>query len=79
MEFNWEYHTRKKELVGQQRIYPVSVRGDILNMAGSKWKRVDDGAPGQLAGAWLITGRKKDEEMTERKPGPRKTHGGFYK
>jgi len=73
MEFNLEYHTRNRELVGQQCIHPVSVNGDILNMAGSKWKRVDDGGPGQLAGAWLITGRMRDEKMTERKPGPRKT------
>ena len=73
MEFNWEHHTCKMELVGQQMIYLVSVRGDILHMADSKWKRADDGALEQLAGAWLITGRMKDKEMTERKPGPRNT------
>ena len=60
-------------MVGQQRIYPVSIKDNILDMAGSIWNRVDDGTPGQLAGAWLITGRKRDEEMTERKSGPRKT------
>ena len=39
----------------------------------NKWKRLDDGSPGVLANAWLITGRKRNGEMTQRKPGPRKT------
>ena len=37
------------------------------------WKRLDDGSPGKLHGAWLITGRLKDGEMETVTPGVRKT------
>ena len=36
-------------------------------------RRVDDGTPGQLANAWLITGRKRDNGMQTITPGARKT------
>ena len=37
------------------------------------WKRIDDGKPGALEGAWLMTGRKRDGQITTRKPGARRT------
>jgi hypothetical protein len=37
------------------------------------WTRIDDGTPGELAGAWLITGRYRDGAIQRRTPGVRKT------
>jgi hypothetical protein len=44
-----------------------------LKMGANIWNRMDDGTPGALYGAWLITGRERDGKMTTRKPGARKT------
>jgi hypothetical protein len=73
IEFQWEFHTDKPELVGEVRQHDAEIMGDNLSIAGSKWKRLDDGTPGSLAGAWLITGRQRDGEISERTPGARKT------
>jgi hypothetical protein len=37
------------------------------------WSRIDNGSPGQLAGAWLITGRMEGSDMTKITPGARRT------
>jgi len=39
------------------------------------WKRIDDGMPGSLAGAWLFSGRKTkpEDEIAPYTPGARKT------
>jgi hypothetical protein len=40
---------------------------------GAAWTRTDDGAPGALEGSWLMTGRKRDGEISTRRPGARRT------
>lgn len=37
------------------------------------FKRLDDGGPGKLAGAWVITGRVTNGEINRRTPGARRT------
>src|SRR5690606_688936 len=39
----------------------------------SEWKRIDNGKPGKLAGAWLITGRMQEGKMSQMTPGARRT------
>jgi hypothetical protein len=39
----------------------------------TRYTRIDDGRPGALAGAWLITGRQTDTGMQTITPGDRKT------
>ncbi|MEQ8425151.1 MAG: membrane or secreted protein [Cyclobacteriaceae bacterium] len=73
VEFEWEYHTQKPELVGTKKSHAISLKGNSLTIADTEWKRVDNGGPGKLAGAWLITGRYRDGEMSERTPGARRT------
>ncbi len=73
IEFFWEYHTEKPELVGTKKVHGVSVKGSKLSLAGTEWKRIDKGTPGKLAGAWLITGRYQNGELSERTPGVRRT------
>lgn len=73
----YEFHTLNPELVGKESRVPVEVGSDsfLLGSGGEKIKvnRVDDGTPGKLAGAWLITGRYRDGAIQRRTPGVRKT------
>ena len=73
LTFLWEFHTRKPDLIGQQQTHPFTLKDEILNIVSTDWKRVDDGNPGKLNGAWIITGRERNGEMRSRTPGDRKT------
>ncbi len=73
LKFTWEYHTRNTDLIGETQEHEVVVKGKKIRMAGTDWTRLDDGSPGALAGAWLITGRYREGEMSERTPGVRRT------
>ncbi len=73
IELMWEYNTQDESLVGTKGGYPIVVKGSKLTMNDTEWKRVDNSGPGKLAGAWLITGRYRDGEMSERTPGARRT------
>ncbi|MEZ4945252.1 MAG: membrane or secreted protein [Cyclobacteriaceae bacterium] len=73
MEWMWEYNTHDEATVMTRKIYTISVKGNKLTMDKTEWKRIDNGGPGKLAGAWLITGRYNDGEMSERTPGLRRT------
>ena len=72
-----EFHSMNPELIGKELREKVHIENTQLIVANSTenvhWKRIDDGAPGKLAGAWLITGRVRNGEMSARTPGPRKT------
>lgn len=69
----WEFNTKDKTMVGKVNTSPIQMKGSRLIVDGHSWKRIDDGTPGELAGAWLITGRKRDGEISRRTPGARKT------
>lgn len=74
---NIEFHSIYPEVVGTE------VRGSIRSVNGNieiegdgsyaEWKRLDEGGPGKLAGAWLITGRVRDGKMSAMTPGARRT------
>lgn len=70
----YEYHTMDNSKVGNAESYEFTLVGDTLKFTnGNSWIRVDDGTPGALAGAWLITGRMRNGEIRSKEPGPRKT------
>ena len=73
LKFTLEYHTRNTHLVGETKEHEVVMKGNKLKIGGTEWTRIDNGSPGALAGAWLITGRYVDGEMSERTPGVRRT------
>ena len=73
IQLMWEYHTKKADAVGEKKSLPIVVKGANLTVEGNNWKRLDNGSPGKLAGAWLITGRYRDGEASERTPGARRT------
>ena len=73
VELTWEYHTQNESMVGEKKTFPLSIKGNKLTMDNTEWKRVDNGTPGKLAGAWLITGRYRDGKLSESTPGARRT------
>jgi hypothetical protein len=72
-----EFNTMKPELIGTELQSKISLKGNSLQFATTEKKelfqRIDDGKPGQLAGAWLITGLMTDTGMRKMVPGVRKT------
>ena len=68
-----EFNTFMPDKVGSRIPLAVSVKGNKLKLGDQTFTRIDNNKPGSLAGAWLITGRKRGDEMGEIKPGPRKT------
>lgn len=71
-----EYDTQKPENVGTQRKVKFKIDKNDLTLTGAtegKYTRLDDGTPGKLAGAWLITGRNVDNSFQKMTPGARRT------
>lgn len=72
-----EFDSRTPERVGEEVSFEIEWDGpDRLRIVGSEnWStRLDSGEPGALAGAWLMSGRKRDGEIQQRDiDRPRKT------
>ena len=81
MTVTFEFHTSDKSLVGQSVTLNLTQTKDRFSVNTSDgatsytFENVDKGKPGDLAGAWLISGRKgEDGEVTKRNTDvPRKT------
>tara|TARA_R110002073_G_scaffold240878_2_gene402685 strand:- start:9603 stop:10310 length:708 start_codon:yes stop_codon:yes gene_type:complete len=71
-----EFHTDDPESVGTEVSFKVSINDSTMNIVGSEmvFNRIDDGAPGKLQGAWLMSGRVRDGKTQFRDTDrPRKT------
>lgn len=71
-----EFDTRNPERIGTEQRAVISTQGNKLSFSTSpatSFTRVDDGGPGELAGAWLITGRVNNNEVRRSTPGARRT------
>ncbi len=72
-----EFNTMKPEWVGTEMKSEIILKADKLffktNEGTEEFSRIDNGSPGQLASAWLITGRMTDKGMEKRTLGSRKT------
>jgi len=72
-----EFHSLSPESVGNEYRGNFKLEKDALSLndesGQSEWKRLDDGTPGKLAGAWLITGRVRNGAMSKMTPGARRT------
>ena len=71
-----EFHTDDTSRVGTDVSFTVAITDDTLQVVGSdmKFNRLDNGAPGALQGAWLMSGRIRDGKTQQRDTsGPRKT------
>ena len=71
-----EFHTTDPEMVGKTVSFEIDLSTDGLQIAerNEVFKRIDDGTPGQLEGAWLMSGRVRGGELQTRDTNrPRKT------
>lgn len=72
-----EFHSLNPETVGNEYSGSLTMKNGALSISedggASEWKRVDDGKPGKLAGAWVITGRVRDGKISKMTPGARRT------
>ncbi|MCG2418832.1 membrane or secreted protein [Aequorivita sp. F47161] len=57
-----EFNTDNPETVGLEKRTQVFINDSVLNIEGNvlKMNRIDNGTPGKLQGAWLMSGRTKD-------------------
>jgi len=73
----FEFNSAKPDLVGKENVTAIILKNNKLTLTtdGRKdeWTRVDNGTPGKLSGAWLITGRMNDGKMSTMTPGARRT------
>lgn len=71
-----EFDTQDSARVGSEVSFQISVQDDKMNIVGDDmiWTRIDDGNPGHLQGAWLMSGRVRNGELRTRDTNrPRKT------
>ena len=71
-----EFHTDKPELVGEAFNFKVAISDTLLEIVDNEiqFTRIDNGLPGKLQGAWLMSGRVRDGETELRDTDrPRKT------
>lgn len=71
-----EFDSKTPERVGTSSVFEIEMSENELQIKDSDivWKRIDDGAPGALSGAWLMSGRKRNGEFQIRDTKrPRKT------
>jgi len=71
-----EFDTENSERVGSTHSFDIELSENELKIKNTPvvWRRIDNGTPGNLAGAWLISGRMRDGELQKRDTNrPRKT------
>jgi hypothetical protein len=71
-----EFNTADPQQTGtEQSSFTIEKKGKqhILKTNGSTFARLDDGTPGKLAGAWVITGRMTPNGPRRNTPGARRT------
>lgn len=64
-----EWNSLDSTQVGKDIISAVSINKKQLTIEGTNghWKRLDDGKPGTLTGAWIITGGYNNDQVSKRK------------
>lgn len=71
-----EFHSTKPELVNTEVTFEVRIAESEIEITDRNlvYHRIDDGTPGELQGAWLMSGRVRDGETQYRDTSqPRKT------
>lgn len=71
-----EFDTENSERVGTEERSQIIATEKTLEITNSNLKltKIDDGTPGELQGAWLMSGRKRDGKIQSRDTNrPRKT------
>lgn len=74
--YTLEFDTRQPDRIGTEVKTEMAVEKSDkkMTLGGNSYTRLDNGTPGQLPGAWLITGRFNDQgEVKRSTPGARRT------
>ncbi|MDC6365312.1 MULTISPECIES: membrane or secreted protein [Flavobacteriaceae] len=72
--YTFEYVSFDPELVGTSNSIAYQFLDGKILMDDKIWAKIDNGNPGELNGAWLISGRMRNGEIRKRDTsGPRKT------
>jgi hypothetical protein len=73
----YEFNSAKPDMAGTETSTSTELKNNKLSLMADgrneEWTRVDNGTPGKLSGAWLITGRMNDGKMSKMVPGARRT------
>jgi hypothetical protein len=71
----FEFHSLSPEMIGKEVGTTVEMKNGkiVLSENNAEWTRIDNGTPGKLSGAWLITGRMEGTSMSKMTPGARRT------
>lgn len=66
-----EWDSRDSTQVGKEVSHTIQASDATLRLgnAPETWQRLDDGGPGELAGAWVITGTYNNDKVSKR-PNP---------
>ena len=75
-----DFFTLDPEKVGQKTTYRIELQGNRMNISANTgqgtlaevWERVSDSRD-ELTGNWVITGRKRENEISRSTPGARRT------
>lgn len=71
-----EFDTKNSDRVGSEVTFKIHITDSTLSIIGSdmKFKKLDDGSPGDLNGAWLMAGRiRNGKKQLRNTSGARKT------
>ncbi|GAB1307462.1 hypothetical protein KH5_01450 [Urechidicola sp. KH5] len=64
-----EFDKEDSNVVGTSVSFDIAIKEDELRIIGTDdlvWKRIDNGTPGDLNVAWLMSGRKRDGKIQTR-------------
>ena len=63
-----EWNSKDTSQVGKELPEEVQLLGGklVTNQSNETWARLDDGTPGQLMGAWIITGNFRNDSVSKR-------------
>jgi hypothetical protein len=61
-----EWNSKDSNQVGKSIEHTPQVNGNKLSLNEASWTRMDDGTPGALMGAWIITGNYTDDKVSKR-------------
>jgi hypothetical protein len=65
---NIEWNSADSNQVGKEIMEDVQLAGGklVTKQSNQTWERLDDGTPGQLMGAWIITGNFRNDSVSKR-------------
>lgn len=74
LDCTYEFASFDSSRVGTSRKEAYQFVDNQIRMGDTIWTQIDDGTPGKLSGAWLISGRMRDGKIQQRDTDrPRKT------